>query len=298
MLENNAPPDQVIPFPKQATVAYMDGFLQAVRRVRLLENSPIIFDLRATTEISPVFVCFICALRDLAQERGNSVSLYMPRNKRVASTVRAIKPLFRTVGRPSLRIADRMLQVRKITGNNPQPIEEILELLGDRSGLPIKPELRFNILLVMTELLTNAIDHSGERALYVCAGAWGKSRNLHITALDFGVGIPQKIRTRYLEYADDADAVRALLQTGGLTTRTDRAGGRGYKTIREVLQANRGRLFLFTGRAKAILRYDRYEHLFRRARKEFGGTCVDLQFNLDGGALYSNMTGSTHEDIF
>jgi hypothetical protein len=274
---------RVIRIPAQATVTYVDNFLKAVRDVRAYENETIVFDLSATTEVSAVFVCFICGLLDMAQERNNKVQLKMPRNKTAAKTISKVKPLFKAVGRPSSTIAERMLQLRKITSNNPQDIQDIIGVLAN--NVKMSGELKFNALLVMTELLTNAIDHSGDRIFYVCAGAWGRSNSLHITALDFGVGIPSKIRTRYPEFVEDKAAVRTLL-TEGLTTRIDREGGRGYRIIRDVLRANGGRLHLFTGKAKAIMRFDRNEYIYRTARKEFNGTCIDLQFDLEGRGFY------------
>jgi anti-sigma regulatory factor (Ser/Thr protein kinase) len=283
----------VIRIPIQATVTYVDNFLKAVRVIRELENKTVIFDLKQTKEISPIFVCFICGLRDLAQQRNNEVLLVMPRSRPAAKTVQKIKPLFPSVGRPPLTVAERILQLRKVESNNPSQVQELVDSLALTAGM--SNDLKFNVLLVLTELLTNTIDHSGDRMFYVCAGSWGRSRNLHITALDFGIGIPQKIRTRYPELKSDKALVERLLRRGGLTTRTDREGGRGYQIVREVLRRNGGRVHLFSGFAKAIMRFDRNEYIFRLARKEFSGTCVDLQFDLDGKALYTAATD--HEDV-
>lgn len=282
-------------FPKQATVAYIDSFLKAVRRVIQLTDRKVILDLTRTTEVSTVLVCFLCGLIDLSYGKRNQVSIRLPRNKRASKVILSVKELTRGPGRPSIKIAGRMCQARKITGNNSAYLREILTLIG--VNLPMSRNAFDSLLVVLTELLTNAIDHSGEGSCYVCAGAWGKSRFLHVTLLDFGMGIPQKIKTRYPEYEDDKLAVRTLLERG-LTTRVGLEGGRGYQFIQEILKRNKGRLHIFSGQAKVILKYDKGEYNFRKARKGFTGTCVDLQFDLEEGGLDSLAREERVEDFF
>ncbi|HSA59855.1 MAG TPA: hypothetical protein VLJ37_09245 [bacterium] len=273
---------QRIDFPRQPTIAYIDSFLKAVRGVLDLSEGEVVLDLSRSTEASSALICFLCGLVDLSLSKKNRVSLVLPRNKRVAEAVRAVQEIVKAEGSGRIRVAERMWQARKITGNNNAVLEEILDLIG--GNLPISAEARSSLIVVLTELLTNAIDHSGERSCYVCAGAWGRSRLLHLTILDFGMGIPQKIRTRYPQYEDDVEALKDLLKKG-LTTRVGLEGGKGYRYIQEILSHNKGRLHIFSGRAKVVLKYDKGEYRYRQARKAFTGTCVDIQFNLDAAGL-------------
>jgi anti-sigma regulatory factor (Ser/Thr protein kinase) len=282
-------------FPKQPTISYVDSFLKAVREVIQVTDSRVILDLSQTTEVSTAVICFLCGLIDLSYGKRNQISLVLPRNKRASRAILAVKELTRGPGRPAIRIASRMCQARKITGNNSAYIEEMLALLSEH--LKISQSAFESLRVVLTELLTNAIDHSGERSCYICAGAWGRSRFFHLTLLDFGVGIPQKIRTRYSEYEDDQLAVRALL-TKGLTTRVGLEGGKGYKFIQEILKRNKGRLHIFSGRAKIVLKYDKGEYHYKKARKGFTGTCVDIQFDLEEGGLDSLAKESITKDFF
>ena len=64
-------------------------------------------------------------------------------------------------------------------------------------------------------------------------------------------------------------------------------GGRRYQFIQQILKKNEGRLHIFSGRAKVVFKYDKGEYNFRKARRGFAGTCVDIQFNLDEGGLES-----------
>src|SRR5262249_35435164 len=122
-------------------------------------------------------------------------------------------------------------------------------------------------------------------------------RMLHLTLLDFGMGIPQKIRTRYPQYENDVMALKDLLKKG-LTTRVGLEGGRGYRYIQEILRRNKGRLHIFSGRAKVVLKYDKGEYNYREARKAFTGTCVDIQFNVDAAGLEAYVAEAKKGDYF
>lgn len=271
-----------IVFPHQATVSYIDTLLKAVRQVLDVTEGHVTIDLSETSEVSAILICFLCALRDLSLGKKNIITLLLPRNKRAAAAIRSTQELFKSPDSPA-RIAERMCQVRKISGNNNAALEEILDLL--KEAIPMTEDARSSLLVVLTELLTNVIDHSGEKFCYVCAGSWGKSKDIHVTILDLGVGIPQKIRTRYPGYEKDVDVMRVLMEKG-LTTRVMLEGGRGYRLIQDILRENKGRLYVFSGRAKIAFKYDKGEYQYRKAHRTFTGTCVDIQFRPMGSALF------------
>lgn len=285
-----------IALPRQPTVAYIDSLLRAVRQIREIENGVIRFDLSHTVEISAIFICFLCGLVDLAWERNNKTEIILPRNKRAGKAVKAVKLISQCLGPPNIRITEKMCQLRKLAGYNVIDIDDMLEVIGHNNPL-LKSGLKSDVRLILTELLTNTLDHSGEKQCYACVGIWGKSRNLHIAFLDFGVGIPKKLQTRYPQLEDDCEAVQSLLQKN-LTTRRHIEGGRGYRIIQEILRHNQGRLHIFSGRAKAVLRYDRGEYSYKKARKEFTGTCIDFQVNLANFGYYEVISSQSGEELF
>lgn len=283
-----------ITFPKQATVKYIDFFLNGIRKADEIEDSELVLDFSETTEVSALSVCFLCGLIDLAEEKNNRVKIILPRNRRAADSLRKVKVLADAPGPPKIKIAQKMLQVRRIDGNNNAFLEEMLESLSYNIDIPIVAKTSLTIIL--TELLTNAIDHSGQSFCYVCVGAWGKSKNFHVAFLDFGVGMPQKIRTRFSKYKRDEEAIKAILSEG-LTTRVGLVGGLGYKHIQNILKINGGRLHIFSGEAKVVMKYDKREYNYKRAREQFVGTCIDIQYNLKGPGFYEIM-GETTGDYF
>lgn len=284
-----------ITFPKQPTVAYIDSLLKSVRQVRELENSKVTLDLSATTEVSALLVCFLCGLVDLSWERNNSVSLVLPRNKKAQKAIRTIQYISQNPETATVQITENLCQLRSISGYRTSDLDDMLEVI-QYNHRALSAGMRNDVRIMLTELLTNAIDHSGERKCYVCVGIWGKSKQLHVAFLDFGVGIPKKLRTRYPELDNDRDAIKALLKLG-LTTRTKMEGGRGYKTIQECLERGNGRLHIFSGNAKIVLRYDRGEYAYKHARKEFVGTCIDFQVDPSGQGYFMNF-GEMGEEFF
>ena len=285
-----------IVFPKQATVAYIDSLLLAVRSVREVQNGIIDLDLSKTTEVSALLICFLCGLVDLAWERNSKVNIILPHNKRASTAVKAVWYISKTPGPPHIKIAETMCQLRKIAGYNSMGIEDMLNIIS-HNNLEFKTELKNDVRIILTELLTNVLDHSGEKQCYACVGSWGRSHNLHIAFLDFGVGIPKKLRTRYPHLDEDGQAVEVLLKQG-LTTRQGIEGGRGYKIIQEILKHNKGRLHIFSGKAKMVLRYDRGEHDYKKAQKEFTGTCVDFQVDLKGSSYFEVIGSQSGEGEF
>jgi hypothetical protein len=117
-----------------------------------------------------------------------------------------------------------------------------------------------------------------------------------VTFLDFGLGIPNKIRTRFSQYgeADDDLILKDLLEKG-LTTRVYQEGGRGYQYIQEILRNNKGRLHVFSGRSKNYHRYDRGEFEHKKAQQYFYGTCVDFQFHLNKSEKQRALFETTEE---
>jgi hypothetical protein len=281
------PFDQVFSFPIRASATYIDSILTIVQDVRACEGMRVKLDLSSTRDVSTFLICMLCGLIDTAYYRNTRISLILPRNKASAKALRAVKVISHSKGRPEIQISEHIGQLRKITSNNPQAIHDIVDLLGFQRN--ISDELSFAMKLVLTEILTNAIDHSGERAFYICGTTRPFSNSINFTGVDFGVGIPGKLRTRHTKIANDHDLLRLLLKEG-LSTRTVMEGGKGFRNIQGVLAANKGRISIISGSAKAFLRFDRGEYIIKPSRRAFVGTCIDLQFAIHDAIDSPNST--------
>jgi hypothetical protein len=247
--------------------------------------------------VSSLLICFLGAWIDLGRENGCDIKMILPRHKKCAEAIRAVKAINGSVGRPKISISQKMCQLRKFEEKNPNIVKDMIQPL----------EMRFHgaIQIVLNELLTNALDHSGESACFCAAGSWGRSDAYHFTFLDLGIGIPQKLRSRYPEFETDKEALQKLLASTGLTTRINKAGGFGYGHIKDIVGGNGGRLHVFAGQAKAVIKFDKGEWNFKVARRNFPGTCVDVQISLNGPIAYdadsekeNNEAQRQEEDFF
>jgi signal transduction histidine kinase len=90
---------------------------------------------------------------------------------------------------------------------------------GDLCG----PDLEFQVLLVINELMQNAVDHSSSERYYVFAGI--VDNNLEIGVLDQGVGIPPKLEQKYVCNSDNEYIELSFKE--GISTRRLRKGGLG-----------------------------------------------------------------------
>jgi anti-sigma regulatory factor (Ser/Thr protein kinase) len=223
---------------------------------------------------------------------GNENFITLPKSRRAADILRKVDFSGATDG----KLESQFLQVRNLTKDGIILIRDIVNLIG--SNLHLSEGVMEAMRVLLSELFQNAIDHSGRNSCYVCAGIWGRSSHVHVSIVDFGVGIPNKLRTKYLgdNQNDDSAAVKLVLENG-VTTREQRVGGFGYSFIKNFLQANKGRLRIYTGSAKADYNFARSEYFVVKKREMFSGTCVDIQINKDRKNFYQ-LFGENKEHYF
>ena len=269
-------------YPEVPTVVWLNSLVRATNRARSFHNSEILLDLSRITRISPIFLTLLAAtINEGMIDHGNIIRLKYPKSRRAADILRKAK-FFEDVPE---KIESRFLQVRRLTRGRILSIHDVVELVGE--NLRISKGVRKLMNVLLSELFTNAVDHSGRDACYVCAGVWGRSKQVHISIVDFGVGIPSKLKSMYQHEIgqDDSRALHLVLEQGR-STRSKRVGGRGYEFMQKVLQANKGRLCIYSGNAKASYRFDRGEYPIITKKDFFGGTAVDIQINKDEKSYY------------
>lgn len=117
-----------------------------------------------------------------------------------------------------------------------------IETVESRFETGFNDELVFSIRSVMTELMTNAVDHSGAERYYMYAGV--HLREFHIGILDMGLSIPSKLEQKYFAANDVAYLELALKE--GVGTRRKRPGGLGLSNVFDIIKNNRGRLSIYS----------------------------------------------------
>ena len=285
--------DVTVAFPSISSVVRLDTLVKMSNKARAYHDRKLLFDLSEVKQLSPIFLCILAAtVSDCARDLGNSVVIKLPKSRRAADILRKVNFISETGG----RIESQFLQVRRLTQNDIFSIRDIVELIA--FNLRISDGVKEMMRVILSELFQNAIDHSGRNSCYVCAGVWGKSSHVHISIVDFGVGIPSRLRTKYGRDVgkNDSRAIELVLKEG-ITTRERRVGGLGYSFIQSFLRANKGRLRIYTGKSKADYNFMRSEYNIGGKREFFSGTCVDIQINKDRKNYYQ-LLGENTEHYF
>ncbi|MBL6990632.1 MAG: hypothetical protein ISR65_12680 [Bacteriovoracaceae bacterium] len=286
---------KIIKFPKSPKLKYANSLIRSVNEVLSTKDRQVFFDLTATEELDALAISFLCGLINMTLENNPKVSIKYPLNKKIKSVVKLLEKSITSDKLHETKIQSNSFQLRKVTSNNNLYIEQMLTLL--QIELKFGESTRGSLRIVLTELLTNSIDHSGEKACYICLGRWPNSPYLHLVCLDFGVGIPAKLRTRFPELDNDVTAFKNQHEQG-LTTRRARDGGRGYRLIQDILMANKGRLNIISNSAKVSYKYDKGDYKVIASKEGFTGTCVDIQFNPSRGGFEETLVKQHIEDFF
>jgi len=163
-----------------------------------------------------------------------------------------------------------------------------------KGWLNIHPNLIEAIVSNVLEIYSNAFTHGfSPNGVYSCGQKFPTLEVVKITAIDFGIGIPQSVRT-YLHAIGRPDAIpddktlqMAFLE--GFSTRPE-LGGMGLKLLKEFIHANKGQLDIYSHSGHAIIdgnseRYEIIDAFFR-------GTVVNITINIDQKFYYLSTESS------
>lgn len=151
----------------------------------------------------------------------------------------------------------------------------------------VSDRLRDAIAGRMWEIYSNAFEHSGsEIGVFTCGQHFPHNETLLLTVVDFGQGIPAKIRGFFRQHADanlvarltGASCLRWAFQAG-TTTKVGEPGGSGLDLLKEFIRVNRGKLEIYSNDGYTIINKDgdRYEN----CSLVFEGTVVHITLHCD-----------------
>jgi hypothetical protein len=148
----------------------------------------------------------------------------------------------------------------------------------------VSDRLRDAIAGKMWEIYGNAFEHSDSSiGVFSCGQHFPKHNTLVLSVVDFGQGIPEKIRNFV---GNDprapglpADACLRWAFTKGKSTCTDVARGLGLDLLKEFVRLNEGKLEVYSNEGYAIINKsgERYEN----RRISFEGTVVHITLHCD-----------------
>src|SRR5690606_6643184 len=156
-----------------------------------------------------------------------------------------------------------------------------------RGWVQVSKRLRDAPVGHMWDISTNAFERTG-RAIGVCACGqhFPHNETLLLTVVDFGQGIPAKMRGFFRQHTDEelvakltgASCLRWAFQAGN-TTKVGEPGGSGLDLLKEFVRLNQGKLEIYSNDGYAIV--DKDGERFENRDLAFEGTVVHITLRCD-----------------
>ncbi|MEA1900384.1 MAG: ATP-binding protein [Thermodesulfobacteriota bacterium] len=135
------------------------------------------------------------------------------------------------------------------------------------------------------EIYNNAFEHSGsEIGVFSCGQHFPEYNELLLSVVDFGQGIPAKVR-KFLssdpraEQLTAAGCLRWAFQRGTTTKPKEEPGGLGLDLLKEFVQVNQGKLEVYSNEGYALI--DKDGERFTNLTTSFEGTVFHITLRCD-----------------
>jgi hypothetical protein len=151
-----------------------------------------------------------------------------------------------------------------------------------RNWVWVSDRLQDAIVGKLWEIYANAFDHGRSHVgIFSCGQHFPKRKELHLTVLDFGIGIPENVRSHLRKNDIAASQCMHWASLEGNTTKPkDMApGGVGLALLRDFVKINDGRLEIYSH--DGYLRFEKDRELFQSLQHYFKGTLVHIALKCD-----------------
>ncbi len=160
--------------------------------------------------------------------------------------------------------------------------EYLTKLWLKRGWINISERLNNRIAEKTLEIFVNAFEHSQSRiGVFTCGQYFPRLRKVELTVVDFGVGIPARVR----EFQGNPYILtKACLEwafKGGNSTqiRQDVSRGVGLGLLKTFVRMNKGKLEIYSHDAYGII--DKDKEVYQKIDSFFEGTLVHITFGCD-----------------
>ncbi len=154
-----------------------------------------------------------------------------------------------------------------------------------RGWMRVSRRLRDAIVGRIWEIYGNAFEHSGtEIGVFSCGQHFPRNDELILSVVDFGQGIPAKVRSFLssdprAEQLTAAGCLRWAFQRGHTTRLRDEPGGLGLDLLKEFVRINQGRLESYSNEGYVLI--DRDGERFENRSVSFKGTIFHITLRCD-----------------
>ncbi|WP_353171837.1 hypothetical protein [Acinetobacter rudis] len=175
-----------------------------------------------------------------------------------------------------------------------------------KNRLKLSPQLKSEIISRIVEIFMNSYGHGVSNqvhhnlGVYSCGEYDSKLKQLHLSVLDFGIGIAKNVMTTHLDITDQVDALNWALQQGNSTNtdsiNTDIPRGLGFELLRKFVMANEGKLRIYSNSVQACTTSNGVFET-QESKFSFPGTLVSITINCDD-KYYILTNETTHTAYF
>jgi len=166
-------------------------------------------------------------------------------------------------------------------------MNSIMDYLTDfwigKGWVHVSKELRDAIVGKMWEIYNNAFEHGdGKFGVFSCGEHI--QNDLILTVVDFGKGIPEKVRhflssDPRVEKLESSSCLKWAFQRGNSTCLEGIARGLGLDLLKEFVQMNQGKLEVYSNDGYVLI--DRKGMVYENCKVSFEGTVVHITLRCD-----------------
>ena len=194
------------------------------------------------------------------------------------------------------------------SGNSIQYREDLVqdkEILADYlktkwlgcGWIQVSPPLQDAIVGRVWEIYANAFEHGKSSiGVFSCGQHYPKMKELKLTVVDFGVGIPSNVRLFMRNPNISADKTLKWAFQPGTTTNPNGVGrGLGLDLLKEFVKINKGRFEVFSHDGYALI--DETQEAYSNRQTFFEGTLVNITLHCDE-SYYRLASEAVDEPLF
>jgi anti-sigma regulatory factor (Ser/Thr protein kinase) len=238
-------------------------------------DGPVALDCTNTKRFGPFGIALLASSIALRRVAGRTTTIVRPVDETANEFLTEVG-LVRFAAKQATGIGT--LEVRELHALDATYTEAVTRMVVN--GVPgIDDDTSYTVQLCLNELLQNVFEWSESRVGCLVLARWfHRTRSVRLAVVDRGIGIPAALRRKQisqLHRATDARVIEAAVTTPRLTSRENRVGGLGLKTIREVVCSRKGRLTIVSLGAKVSWVGPKVSHYKAYPLR---GTAVEIDF--------------------